>query len=409
MRHERFDSLAQFLAGIATRRRVLSGAAGIAGLHLAETEADRRKRRKRARSQAANRREEIRCEEFPPPPAFGTTATCPECPPTGIELLSAFYPGYWWDHTELTVAVQAHPNADPAYVCAVREAIATCMAFALKAPGALLVPTAVSPYLWHPTPTAMALATLEEMAAGRVAVAVGSGNPLFLQESGRTVDRPVSAMREYTQALRRLWRGEAVHVDGEHVKLAGARMAFQPSAPIPIYIAAIGPKSVEQTAEIADGWLPIFYSPYRTHAYRDALEAGFRRAGGGKSLATFDVAPSVTVIQGDDVQACLDFVKPMLALYVGGMGARGKNFYNDLACRYGYEEAANKIQDLYLAGKKMEAMMAVPDELVDEVALRGPRERIAERLAAWKECGITTLICGASDIDTLRVMAELAL
>jgi len=112
---------------------------------------------------------------------------------------------------------------------------------------------------------------------------------------------------------------------------------------------------------------------------------------------------------GDDVANCRNMIKPHLALYIGGMGAREKNFYFNIACRYGYEEAANKIQDLYLAGKKMEAAMAVPDELVDEVALCGPRERIAERLAAWKECGIKTLICGASDIETLRVMAELAL
>jgi hypothetical protein len=121
------------------------------------------------------------------------------------------------------------------------------------------------------------------------------------------------------------------------------------------------------------------------------------------------MAPTVTIRMGDDVTNCRNMIKPHLALYIGGMGAREKNFYFNIACRYGYEEAANRIQDLYLAGKKMEAVMAVPDELVDEVALCGPRERIADRLAAWKECGITTLICGASDIETLRVMAELAL
>ena len=133
------------------------------------------------------------------------------------------------------------------------------------------------------------------------------------------------------------------------------------------------------------------------------------KAGGGKNYDNFDFAPFVTCIVGNDIEKCRMPVKFMLALYIGGMGAREKNFYFNIACRYGYEEAANKIQDLYLAGKKMEAVMAVPDELVDEVALCGPRERIAERLAAWKECGITTLICGASDIATLRVMAELAL
>jgi alkanesulfonate monooxygenase SsuD/methylene tetrahydromethanopterin reductase-like flavin-dependent oxidoreductase (luciferase family) len=117
----------------------------------------------------------------------------------------------------------------------------------------------------------------------------------------------------------------------------------------------------------------------------------------------------VTVALGDDVDACRNAVKPMLALYIGGMGAKGKNFYYDIACRYGYEEAAGRIQTLYLAGDKAGAMRAVPDALVDEVALCGPRERIADRLAAWKTCGITTLICGTSDIAALRVMAELAL
>ena len=178
---------------------------------------------------------------------------------------------------------------------------------------------------------------------------------------------------------------------------------------IPIYLAAVGPKNVALAAEIADGWLPIFFSPQRVDVYREWLDEGFAKAGGGKNLSSFDMAPTVTIRMGDDVSNCRNMIKPHLALYIGGMGAREKNFYFNIACRYGYEEAANKIQDLYLAGKKMEAVMAVPDELVDEVALCGPRERIAERLAAWKECGITTLICGASDIDTLRVMAELAL
>jgi F420-dependent oxidoreductase-like protein len=178
---------------------------------------------------------------------------------------------------------------------------------------------------------------------------------------------------------------------------------------IPIYLAAVGPKNVALAAEIADGWLPIFFSPYRVNVYHEWLDEGFAKAGGGKNFSSFDMAPTVTIQMGDDVANCRNMIKPHLALYIGGMGAREKNFYFNIACRYGYEEAANKIQDLYLAGKKMEAVMAVPDELVDEIALCGPRERIAERLAAWKECGITTLICGASDINTLRVMAELAL
>jgi alkanesulfonate monooxygenase SsuD/methylene tetrahydromethanopterin reductase-like flavin-dependent oxidoreductase (luciferase family) len=218
------------------------------------------------------------------------------------------------------------------------------------------------------------------------------------------------------------------------------KLIIHPLRPnIPIYLAAVGPKNVALAAEIADGWLPIFFSPQRVNVYREWLDEGFAKhnadrarklvadaaasgesnywkhdeglaeAGGGKNLSSFDMAPTVTIQMGDDVANCRSMIKPHLALYIGGMGAREKNFYFNIACRYGYEEAANRIQDLYLAGKKMEAVMAVPDELVDEVALCGPRERIADRLAAWKECGLTTLICGASDIETLRVMAELAL
>src|SRR5262249_19802325 len=138
---------------------------------------------------------------------------------------------------------------------------------------------------------------------------------------------------------------------------------------IPIYIAAVGPKSVAQTAEIADGWLPIFYSPERApKVYQPSLDAGFKKAGNGKSLANFDTAPPVPWTATDDGPAGLGFVKPGLALYTGGMGAREKNFYNALACRYGFEEAAKKIQDLYLSGKKQEAMAQVPDKLADEVS-----------------------------------------
>ncbi|MSW05738.1 MAG: LLM class flavin-dependent oxidoreductase, partial [Actinobacteria bacterium] len=181
-------------------------------------------------------------------------------------------------------------------------------------------------------------------------------------------------------------------------------------ADIPIYLAAIGPKNVELAAEIADGWLPIFFSPERyASAFGDAVEAGFAKAGGNKTLADFDIAPTVNVLLGDDLEMLRGFAKPMIALYVGGMGARGKNFYNDLACRYGYEAEAKEIQDLYLDGKKREAAAAVPDSLVDEIALIGPKERIADRLDAWRESGVGTLIVGSAQIEAIRVMAELCL
>jgi alkanesulfonate monooxygenase SsuD/methylene tetrahydromethanopterin reductase-like flavin-dependent oxidoreductase (luciferase family) len=141
--------------------------------------------------------------------------------------------------------------------------------------------------------------------------------------------------------------------------------------------------------------------------YKDALETGFKKAGGGKGLHNFDVAAGPTVVVTDDVQAGLGFIKPVLALYIGGMGARGKNFYNELACRYGFDEAAKKIQDLYLDGKKAEATAAVPDQLADEVSLVGPKERIRDRLAAWRESPVTTMICGFGQPEALRLMAEL--
>ncbi|MBI4561738.1 MAG: LLM class flavin-dependent oxidoreductase, partial [Candidatus Rokubacteria bacterium] len=177
---------------------------------------------------------------------------------------------------------------------------------------------------------------------------------------------------------------------------------------IPVYLAAIGPKNVALAAEIADGWLPVFFSPDRIGPYREALETGFARAG-RRSLTSFDVAPTVAVVVGEDAAACRNLVKPRLALYIGGMGARGRNFYNDLACRYGYEAEAGRIQELYLAGRREEAVAQVPDRLVDEVALCGPRERIRERLGAWEAAGVATLICATGQLEAVRLMAELVL
>jgi F420-dependent oxidoreductase-like protein len=269
-----------------------------------------------------------------------------------------------------------------------------------------------------PAMTAMTATTLDQLSNGRFLLGLGVSGPQVVEGwHGVVYGKPLVRTREYVSIVRKIWaREQPLEHTGEHYQIPyrgpGASGLGKPlksilhGRQIPIYIAAIGPKSVEQPAEIADGWLPIFYSPYRTQAYRGALEKGFQRAGGGKSLATFDVAPSVTVIQGDDVQACLDFIKPMLALYVGGMGARGKNFYNDLACRYGFEEAAKKVQDLYLDGKKAEATAAIPNELADEISLVGPAARIRDRLGAWRESGITTLIAGSRQVEALQTLAE---
>jgi F420-dependent oxidoreductase-like protein len=270
-----------------------------------------------------------------------------------------------------------------------------------------------------PAMTAMTASTLDQLSGGRFLLGLGVSGPQVVEGwHGVAYGKPLVRTREYVSIVRAIWaRERPLEHQGEHYQIPyrgpGATGLGKPlksilhGRQIPIYIAAIGPKSVEQTAEIADGWLPIFYSPYR-NIHKSALEAGFARAGGGKSLTTFDVAPSVTVIVGDDVQACLDFIKPFLALYIGGMGARGKNFYNELACRYGFEEAARTIQDLYLAGKKTEAAAAVPDDLADEISLVGPAARIRDRLAPWRESGITTMICGLRQPEALRILAEAA-
>ena len=275
-----------------------------------------------------------------------------------------------------------------------------------------------------PAMTAMTATTLDLMSGGRFLLGLGLSGPQVVEGwHGQPYGKPLAKTREYVEIVRTILAREApLEHHGEHydIPFSGPaatglgkplKIIVHPRrADIPVYLAAIGSKNVELAAEIADGWLPIFFSPYRfKDAYGAAIDAGFARAGGGKSLDRFDVAPTVTVIMGDDVDTLRGFAKPMVALYVGGMGARGKNFYNDLACRYGFEAAAKEIQDLYLDGKKQEAAAAVPDELVDEISLIGPKERIADRLDAWRESGITTMIVGAAQPEALRVMAELVL
>jgi F420-dependent oxidoreductase-like protein len=275
-----------------------------------------------------------------------------------------------------------------------------------------------------PAMTAMTAATLDLMSGNRFLLGLGLSGPQVVEGwHGQPYGKPLVKTREYIDIVRTILRREApLEHHGAHydIPYTGAdatglgkalKIIVHPNrADIPIYLAAIGPKNVELTAEVADGWLPIFFSPYRfKDTYGASLDAGFAKAGSQKSLADFDVAPTVSVIVGDDLDMLRGFVKPMAALYIGGMGARGKNFYNDLACRYGFEADAKNIQDLYLDGKKAEAIAAVPDELVDEIALIGPKERIADRFGAWQESGITTMIIGAQQPEALQLMAELAL
>jgi F420-dependent oxidoreductase-like protein len=261
-----------------------------------------------------------------------------------------------------------------------------------------------------PANTAMTAMTLDLMSGGRFLLGLGTSGPQVVEGwHGDAWGKPLGKTREYVEIVRTILRRETLEHHGDHYDIPycgpGSTglgkplklMARPLRADIPIYLAAIAPKSVAQAFEIADGWLPIYFSPER---WRDSLEV--REVPEG-----FEIAPNVHVVVGDDVQACRDALKPVLALYVGGMGARGQNFYNALVSRYGYEAEAATIQDLYLEGKHREAAAAVPDRLVDELALVGPREQIADRLEAWRESGATTLLCATSQVDALRVLAEL--
>jgi len=272
-----------------------------------------------------------------------------------------------------------------------------------------------------PANTAMTAATLDLLTGGRMLLGLGVSGPQVVEGwHGVPYGKPLVRTREYVEIVRAILRRDRpLEHHGEHydIPLRGGTGLGKPlklilhplRRNIPIYLAAIGPKNVALAGEIADGWLPVFFSPERMHIFRESLEEGCARGDGSKGVPNIDIAPTAHVEMGADVNACRNVVKPTLALYIGGMGARGRNFYYNLASGYGYEEAAANIQNLFLEGRKAEAAAAVPDQLVDEVALCGPRERIAERLDLWRSAGVTTLICGTTKIETVRTMAELVL
>lgn len=269
-----------------------------------------------------------------------------------------------------------------------------------------------------PALTAMTAATLDHLSGGRLILGLGVSGPQVVEGwHGVPYGKPLGRTREYVKIVRAaLNRGEPLEHHGEHydVPLRGGTGLGKPlklilhplRSEIPIYLAAIGRKNVALAAEIAEGWLPIFYSPSKNDVFRDAVSEGMTRRSLTHRPSTFDIAPTVQIEMGSDLAACLALVKPSLALYMGGMGARSRNFYAELAGRYGYAEPMAKVQSLYLAGRKEEAVAAIPDALVDEVALCGPKERIAERLDLWREAGVTTLICGSSDPAALEAIAE---
>jgi len=273
-----------------------------------------------------------------------------------------------------------------------------------------------------PAMTAMTAMTLDAMSGRRFILGVGPSGPQVVEGwHGVAYGKPLVRYREYITILRKILAREApLQFQGSEYQIPytgpGATGLGKPLRSIlhgrrdmEIYMASITTKGMALAAEIADGIIPVWMNPERWDLFQPSLERGFRKAGGARDPHRFDVAPFVTCVMGADVAKCREPVKQNLAFYIGGMGARDKNFYNGYARRAGYEEAAKKIQDLFLSGRRDEAVAAVPDQLADEVALLGPRERIAERLATWKTSPVRTMLIGTRQVEALRALAELLL
>ncbi len=270
-----------------------------------------------------------------------------------------------------------------------------------------------------PAMCAMTMQSLDQISGGRALVGLGLSGPQVVEGwHGVPYGKPAARTREYVEIMRKIWaREEPVTYQGQEYQLPyngpGATGLGKPLKSIlhgrqlPVYLATMGPVNIRNTAELADGWLPIWFSPKRAELFRPSLEEGFRRAGNGKSMKDFDIAAGCTVIITDDLKAGFETMKPNLALYMGGMGAKDKNFHNEMMRRYGYEEAAERVQDLYLAGRKQEAEAEIPDELCDELSLIGPKDRIRERLKDWEDAGVSTLLVQSRQQEAVEFMAEI--
>jgi F420-dependent oxidoreductase-like protein len=269
--------------------------------------------------------------------------------------------------------------------------------------------------------TAMTAATIDQLSGGRFILGLGSSGPQVSEGwHGVRFAKQLQRTREYVAVVRMALAHQKVEFHGETLELPlphgpgkVLKLTIKPAQKqIPIYLAVLGPKNVALAGEIADGWLPVFFSPEHTAALRVPLEEGAARA--GRSLDDFRICPSVNVMIGDDLAAARDAMRPMLSLYVGGMGSREQNFYNRLVSAYGFEDAAKEVQDLYLEGRKSEAAMALPDALIDAVSIAGPPDQARERIRAFRDAGVDTLIVSPMAMDNdsrkeqLRLVAELA-
>lgn len=270
--------------------------------------------------------------------------------------------------------------------------------------------------------TAMTAATIDQISDGRMKLGIGSSGPQVAEGwHGQRFARQLQRTREYVAVVRMALARERVEFHGETLELPlpdgpgkALKLTIAPvQERIPIYLAAIGPKNTALAGEIADGWIPTLFSPEHVAEFRPLLEEGAARVP-GKTLDGFDIAPTVNAFVTDDLDAARDAMRPYLALYVGGMGSREKNFYNNLVQRYGFEDAAREVQDLYLAGRREEAAAALPGDLIDKVSLCGPADVVRERLAVFRDAGVGTLMVSPmawtadERLNQLRVIADLA-
>jgi F420-dependent oxidoreductase-like protein len=274
----------------------------------------------------------------------------------------------------------------------------------------------------QPAATAMAAMTMDHLSGGRFVLGLGVSGPQVVEGwYGMPFAKPLARTREYVGILRDIWKRDGpVTNDGEHypLPLPGGTGFGKPlkasihplREDIPVYLGAEGPKNIALAAELCDGWLAMLLSPEPEHQepYRESLAEGFAREGARRSFDDFEVAATVPLIVSDDVDAAIDMLRPYYGLYFGGMGAKGKNFHANVPIRMGYQKEIEEIQDLYLSGKKDEACAAIPRDLIEQMSLVGPKEKIREDVEPWRESFVTTLLV-SGDPNTVRAAAEIVL